>query len=548
MSAMNQEFLNELAALANLLAGTSSLSVVAGKPGSGWSINLATGVISADAADLETRHPDFCRGLISHEIGHHLITRIHFLFPAVLTNPAYHALANVLEDIRLERYIGRRFPGTEAWARAYNNALLQVNDPEQLERLRADPVQSFLLGIVHRAWWGQDPDWCHEEAKAAIAEVWPSVTRIMETHPLLQAPLDVEKWQTAYESTDLPILFANEDMLGEPDAMEISVRLAQLAVWQETHQHVLPVFEQLLQKFGFKDAPAFGVGIIVIGSRRTRVPQEWLRMVRELERKKNPAVIVKKREEDLRHIEYEYYARDRGRYAAEIRRLARSLLDIATSEGKLKLAGAHASGSHVHLRRAIQAEADPRQLSRVWQKPAVPRRPDPHVILSVDSSASMADGNVEHSFAGVVILREACRLAGVPLSIIHFKCSAQLIESWDQRAPEKNIRPLVDALQPDGSTNMLEALKIARDHEDEAGHRDGIHIVISDGEPDELVPTRDFVQTMLGEKRVVIGLGLGPETRPLVSVIPGATVNLRPEELPDCLSFSLREAMAELYN
>ncbi|MFM7181954.1 MAG: hypothetical protein ACKO2G_10890, partial [Verrucomicrobiales bacterium] len=265
--------LAELGALANLFCGTNKLTVVAGKPGSGWSIDLLTGVISADSLDLELRHPDFCRGLICHEIGHHLLTRSHLLFPKEDRSPAHHALLNVLEDVRLENYISKKFPGVSPWIKMFNDELIQVSSPDIAERLADDAVGSFLHGVIHRVWSGTVPEGFHPDGKAAVEEVWPSVERILNLHPPIEAPLDATPWEAAYKATDLPLIFSAEDAVSPPDAMEMAVRLAQLSVWQETFTHILPVYNRLLARHPFKERMDFGGILVIIGPDGRKIAQ-----------------------------------------------------------------------------------------------------------------------------------------------------------------------------------------------------------------------------------------------------------------------------------
>jgi Mg-chelatase subunit ChlD len=407
-------------------------------------------------------------------------------------------------------------------------------------------VGAFLLGIVNRAWWGSTPDCCHPDAAAAIEEVWPSVEAVIATHPPLQAPMDPQPWVDAYRASDLPALFAGADVLAEPPAMEMAVRLAQLKAWQITCTSILPVFERLLQQYG-RDGSFLA----------QRQAMAFQRMLQQIQAHGIPdADSINPGRGDGGELDEDdeplplgpaVYHEVANRHAAEIHRLANSLLELAATEGRLKLRGRHSSGTHINLRTAVQAEADARLLTTVWQRPHVPVRPDPHFIVLVDGSSSMRGQNAVETFAGIVILREACRIASLPLSIIRFNSWAEVLESWSEQVSDANIPDIAGLLTPKGLTAMDDGLELAAQLISADDFRHPLVLVISDGKPNDEDAARAMIESMIEDRITILGLGLGPETAYLEDLVPDAKTNVSPAELPEVLASQVGEAMAALY-
>ncbi len=195
----------------------------------------------------------------------------------------------------------------------------------------------------------------------------------------------------------------------------------------------------------------------------------------------------------------------------------------------------------------MQAEADPRILGELWRRPHVPKRPDPLFVLVLDASGSMEGENAAQSFAGAVILREACRLNGLPLSIIRFSTQAFLLESWRDRFADANIPAMARLLSPGGTTNLVSALDFADRHAEESGYRHPVFLVMSDGGPVDPPLVKAKVDALLANGTSVLGIGLGPGTKFLADLVPGARTDIWPAEFPDALAGLLEESVAGIY-
>lgn len=80
-----------------------------------WAWDPTRRVLLVSEQDLAKRGPDFCAGVIAHEIGHAWITRYH-LFEVPFASPrSLGHLLNCLEDPRVNTWIRARYPGARAW-------------------------------------------------------------------------------------------------------------------------------------------------------------------------------------------------------------------------------------------------------------------------------------------------------------------------------------------------------------------------------------------------------------------------------------------------
>jgi uncharacterized protein YegL len=402
--------------------------------------------------------------------------------------------------------------------------------------------------LVNRFWWGKTPDFCHAEAAAAIEKVWPAVERLRFIHPPATPPLDPEPWERQYSMSDLPGLFAESDAGQQPDAQEMAVRLAQLAVYSITHEEIIPVYRELLEKHGKdsaflqgRQAQAFMATLDTIA---TNAPAEALAGLRPVPVGRGSS---DEKPDLIRADDPEAYPNTVGAHQIEIQRLATRLREIVTEGTNVKPRGGYPEGLRLNLRVAMQAEADPRLLARVFQRPAIPKRPDLLVMAFVDVSGSMRGEKASQSFAGLCILREACRLAGLPLSIFSFTGQAQLLEHWRDNSKPAREAALASILSPRGGTRIMAPLEAASAHASESHHHSPVSILITDGQDGNEDETRAMIDDLESKGHRLIGIGLGPETEALADLLPGSATGISPSDFPDALGQLLQDAVADAY-
>jgi len=142
--------LDELTRLVQAAARRPDLQFQKGESGCDWSFDWGRGLVTVNPDDLESLAPDLCRGLALHEASHAAVTVLQEILPRARLGQLM-PLLNTLEDIRIEIWMRRRFPGAAAWIRAYNDLLYgRLRDsPLPLSRqaafLRSDAAVFCLL-------------------------------------------------------------------------------------------------------------------------------------------------------------------------------------------------------------------------------------------------------------------------------------------------------------------------------------------------------------------------------------------------------------------
>ena len=102
--------------LASLAAGLCQDAAIGLEvaPG-GWSYDPVRRVIRVSAEGLATKGPEYCAGIVAHEVGHFYISRYTSFTPDFPSQRAAMSLLNAIEDPRVDRWIVRRYPGADAW-------------------------------------------------------------------------------------------------------------------------------------------------------------------------------------------------------------------------------------------------------------------------------------------------------------------------------------------------------------------------------------------------------------------------------------------------
>ena len=102
--------------LAALCAGlTQGVGIDVRVTESDWSFEPTRGVINVSRQHLAERGPEFCAGVLAHEVGHVLISRYHLFSGSQQGQPLLKLLLNSIEDPRVDLWMQRRFPGVVNW-------------------------------------------------------------------------------------------------------------------------------------------------------------------------------------------------------------------------------------------------------------------------------------------------------------------------------------------------------------------------------------------------------------------------------------------------
>src|SRR5262245_11264409 len=80
-----------------------------------WCYDPVRRVISVGKPDLAGRGPDYCAGVLAHEVGHYHVSRYHLITADFPSRAALSMVLNGIEDPRVNTWMRRRYPGTAAW-------------------------------------------------------------------------------------------------------------------------------------------------------------------------------------------------------------------------------------------------------------------------------------------------------------------------------------------------------------------------------------------------------------------------------------------------
>ena len=531
--------LPELTSLASLASSRTDLTVQVGEPDCNWSFNWATNIITADPTDLALRPPDYCRGLILHESAHAALTRVAQIIPRELHQADLQPLLNVIEDCRIENWLQARFPGCRPWIRLYNDRLFGHPTEADRERIARDPAGCFLAALLDH-WWNDVAQLTlHPETQTALTEVLPHFELAVAAFPDPQVP-NAGATRKLYAAHPVSLCFRSQDYEAEPTPEECIIRMLQHRMWSITWQHIVPVFRRLLQhpdseptrryvaqlarKLRVENARLSGAGA---GSLIGAIPA-----TREPAARTNPGTASY----SLRAGDHRAYANAVATHSGLIESCAATLLRYLTADSRPKRTRFHRSGHALDLRMAMQFEADPRLHEQLWQRTTLPHHPDPAFVVLVDASGSMCGPRAEATFAGLVVLREVCLRLGIPLSIIAFTCDAQILQSWDNPHSASTQQKLAGLLQPNGGTEISAALDRAASllKLSPRLHR---HLwILSDGDTRNPEAARVKLRAIRRGGTIIHGLGLGPDSNQITTLVPGSPANLMPNQLPATLA------------
>lgn len=516
--------LPELQSLAALASSNPEVVLKVGEADCNWSFNWATCTITVNPNDLALRPPDYCRGLILHESAHAALTRIGDIVPRDLHQADLHLLLNVVEDCRIENWLQQRFPGCRPWIRLYNDRIFASPSDEAAARLAADPAGGFLAGLLDR-WWHEVPILTlHPESRSAIAEVALYFDQAIAAFPSPDVP-DALRSRRSYNAHQVSICYRAQDHENEPTPEECVIRMLQHRAWAITWRHMVPVFRRLL---AHPDSEPTRRAVSQLRLENTFAGPSVKGMRAGAAAKSQPGDSTHTPTEGAIHD----YTRAVSQHGALIESCGAALLRFLAAESRPRSTRFHRSGRALDLRVAMQFEADPRHYEKLWQRTTLPQHPDPAFVLLIDSSGSMRGTKAEASFAALVVLREVCLRLGIPLTIIAFDIQARVLQSCDTPHAPGVPSKLAGLLEPGGSTRISPALDLASRFLAESPHRHRHLWILSDGDTQQVEEAQRRLRAIRSSGVIIHGLGLGPDSNEIASLVRGARTGLTPQQLP----------------
>jgi hypothetical protein len=504
------ELVAELGQLVRMGARRPDIVVVEGKPGCNWSFNWHDDIVTVDPDHIRRFAPDFCRGIALHEAAHAAVTRLHDILSKPLLGRLM-PLLNTIEDIRIETWMRRRFPGAAPWVRAYNDALYGVVHRQPLQRSRQ--VQ-FLRSILELWWLGAAPEGILPEVAAALV----TCRQALADAPACQPPLDDDHQK---------------------------ILASQRGMWEIVRARIVPTWDRLVDLDRREGIEALADSemqqFIGMGPGQS---DQGLRRLGETDGGRGTRDAASRISAELRTDGSDGYLAAWGRIAHLADSLGDELMRRLVPRQRLRWTTGHAFGSRVDLRTAMQFEADPRQYRRLWMQPVLPHRCNPAVAVLVDRSGSMQGPRIERSFEGLVLLLEVCHRIGVPAAAWSFARNVNQEIAWDTTLDEPARRRLGTLPARVGDLTLMAPALNAVGTAFAARKADPkILFVLGDGHADEAEHVRQAVSRLENDGVIVIGLGLGEGTDALANLFTRSKTGLPADRIVESVAELLSETL-----
>lgn len=174
----------------------------------------------------------------------------------------------------------------------------------------------------------------------------------------------------------------------------------------------------------------------------------------------------------------------------------------------------YADGSRPHLPTVMQAKADPKLKSKMWEKKSIALEREFAFSLLVDNSGSMTmDERHLHARQCAVLLSEVLTRLRIPFEISIFSDRSQIVKKFDERPDKEKKKAIGEAINGDGGgTNDYMAVKQCVE---QIGGRSEEHkflIVVTDGGSSNGTELQKEIKNALDQGVRVIGLGIGSGT------------------------------------
>ncbi len=607
-SAILEDILNELAAVACKVGGDFGMTVEMGKPGSGTCFNCVRNAVIFDPLQLE-ESPEAAIFIAGHEGAHRAITRSPFqLFrkrseaEKIYSRLGMHTLLNSTEDAAVNDWLAGRYPGIRERMRSvYDDfaagegktaALPEIIGAMQL--LGWVPrFASYCYQIIRRWHTGQaglvlDPavrealkrtsawlDRCiaaipdpqrddegeirikaRERLDICLRRIWPEYRKLVEmdlrSQELIQllrrilterggkveaVPLEglPPSHRRALEGA---LLELDDTGGGSGSGKKRKERLGAFPLSPEAEE----VLEKILQGLGDRERQELrdearrkmeDLEDLISESLQGKLNPENPPTHRELRRAREREEEARKREEEsdrlvreleqLRLASLSGYDRVYRGVTAEIEALYVELRRFLLPNRYPRWKGGYPHGLRINPMRAMQAEKDPRQLLRLWDRKTLPVKPDHRFALVVDLSESMRnDRTMMETFKGTVVLVEVLERLSLPCAVIGFSDKARVFKGFEDRLDCRMREALYSMLDwGGGGTDTTAATGLAETEMRNNPGRFNFMVTLTDGLPNNLLSLKEKLDELEEEGLIqAVGVGIGPGTDEVLKVYP----------------------------
>lgn len=123
------------------------------------------------------------------------------------------------------------------------------------------------------------------------------------------------------------------------------------------------------------------------------------------------------------------------------------------------------TGTRLNLSRALQSEADPRYLTKLFEQRLNPSRRTHAFEVLVDTSDSMRGEKIERTFDGAVFLAALCENLGVEFEIIEFNYDSTVQKRWNDSIRDSNVRDRIARVSNAKPAGTYDAPAVAKAYE-----------------------------------------------------------------------------------
>lgn len=520
-------------ATASIVSQQANLTVQFGE---NWCFKWLDRIIEIPEQDLISKPWEHNVWIVLHEAAHVAITRYH-----LLTADHHKArndilfLLNAIEDIRIERWIVDRFPGSADWRNiAYADAHERPINPSST----ANPANAFIEATY---FYGQNlplPKGLHPDGVSAANRVRNAINRVADARPRGGIIGNAQVREHLKRLSPLTMVEKTKIQIATLDSVLDCVAIfSQLEAWRIVQKEILPVYLKLVEQHGQPNVPEEfmpSAGIATdASSRPTQTPTNWNSDHRKAGRRTVS---------EGHHI----YAEIVARHSAMIDRIGNVLVENMRLNRSLEYRRNLSHGDRVHMPAALQFSADRRRYTSLWARRNRPTTPEPAFLFAIDISGSMrTEGRARNCLESMIIMREVCLRTRIPHAIITFNREASLLIDWDTPDSPDTRQSLLSIGQPDGGTKIFTALRLCIECITERHERDRHVWILTDADiPDNALKAPETTAKDFAQHGVHLhGLGFGTSSDNLRCIIPTASTDVDPESLCETVqSFILHAA------
>lgn len=538
------EALQRLAALASGLCQDAGIGLETTEHN--WAWDPVRRVIMVSEQDLERKGPDYCAGVLAHEVSHYYISR-YVWFPIDFPSTSILSfLLNGIEDPRVNTWIRRRYPGTDAWLGAVAAA-----DAHEVYRPALPDVLTFGFECAREEWLHWEPATSvgplPPRVAAALDQTRPARRRYAETTlpPANLDPSELGPDLAEHYRHDVWPRLSHDAPRALPPPWDQAVRLEVLRALDIAEADILPVARELfdndVRRIGAllernrdaaraarealrsgdqhameaifaqaQDQPASAEPPEPLRRQAVALMEAWLSGWRGGHRDSplaSPRDSTEGGKEDRRprrppprpplrvQAAQSKYEKAWEKVAPQIDILIRHIEDALRPAKRLRERHDCPSGYRVDLRRAMAWEADPRLYDRLWLRKSIPSRRGTAMSLLIDLSGSMRGEKSEAALSGTILLAEALARLEVPFGINGFQDVLVPFADFDEgltppiRDALGQLPQEVEGTRPGGNNKPAfnddgPCLMEAAEALLERSEPDRVLVVVSDGRPE----------------------------------------------------------------